>query len=329
MLPFGIATFYRFATLPNAAELRAPMRRLCEQFGIKGTLLLAAEGVNGTIAGEHKALAAVMAGIRDMTGLNDLQVRTAYAETMPFFRLKVRLRTEIVTIGDTTVDPRARTGTLVEPSDWNALIRDPDVLLIDVRNAFEVAAGTFQGARDPKTRSFSEFPAFVRNQLASLGDRKVAMFCTGGIRCEKASSLMLGEGFTDVVQLKGGILAYLEQIPPAESLWRGGCFVFDGRIGVTHGLTPADLTSCFGCRNPLSVADRESPAFEEGVSCPYCAGALSERHKASARERHRQVRLADRRGRSHLGADAQPTKPLGSILNGQSRVSKLRDDRLL
>lgn len=314
MLPFEIASFYQFATLPQAAELRAPMRRLCEEHRIKGTVLLATEGVNGTIAGEPEALAAAMAGIRDMTGLSDLPVKTSYAETMPFLRLKVRLKAEIVTIGDTTVDPKARTGTLVEPSDWNALIGDPDVLLIDVRNAFEVAAGTFQGATDPKTRSFSDFPAFVRDRLAPFRHRKVAMFCTGGIRCEKASSLMLRDGFTDMVQLKGGILAYLEQIPRAESLWRGGCFVFDGRIGVTHGLAPADLTSCFGCRHPLSAADRESPAFEEGVSCPHCAGALSESHKTSARERHRQVTLADRRGLSHLGADAQSGRLPGTTV---------------
>lgn len=303
---FEIASFYKFTPLPDPDALRGRLKHGCQLNGKKGTVLLATEGVNGTIAGEPEALANAMAGIREMTGLSDLPVKTSYADTMPFIRLKVRVRNEIVTIGDSTVNPGAQTGTLVEPSEWNTLISDPDVLLIDVRNAFEVAAGSFQGAMDPKTRSFSDFPDFVRDRLTPFRRHRVAMFCTGGIRCEKASSLLLREGFTDVAQLKGGILAYLEQIPSAESLWRGGCFVFDGRIGVAHGLAPADLTSCFGCRHPLSAADHESPAFEEGVSCPHCAEELSETRKASARERHRQVRLADRRGLSHLGTDAQP-----------------------
>lgn len=311
MPPYEIATFYQFVALPHAADIQTPMQRLCERHGIRGTVLLATEGVNGTIAGEPDAVADAVAGIIRMTGLSALSVRRSYAETMPFLRVKVRVRNEIVTIGDATVDPQERTGRPVEPSEWNALISDPDVLVIDVRNAFEVAAGSFRGATDPKTRAFSDFPAFVRDRLARFRHRRVAMFCTGGIRCEKASSFMLREGFTDVAQLKGGILSDLEQVPPAESLWQGGCFVFDGRIGVSHGLAPADLTSCFACRHPLSAIDRESPAFENGVSCPHCAGTLSASRKASARERHRQVMLADRRGLSHLGAAAQPGKPAG------------------
>ncbi len=215
--------------------------------------------------------------------------RRSTAETAPFKRLKVRIKKEVVTIGDPSVDPRRRVGTYVEPGDWNALIADPDVLVIDTRNAFEVAFGTFEGAVDPGIARFGDFPAFVRKSLDPQRHRKVAMFCTGGIRCEKASSFMLDAGFEEVLHLKGGILAYLDAIDPAQSQWRGGCFVFDERVALGHGLEPLPIRNCLSCDAPLDDAARAAPGYEEGVSCPRCVDRLSERQKASARERQRQV----------------------------------------
>ena len=304
-MPFEIAAFYRFKPLSDAAALRAPLQALCDQHGIRGTLLVAPEGINGTLAGQPEALAATLQGIRDLTGIPEFRISTSFAETLPFLRLKVRLKTEIVTLGDRSVDPNAATGIEIEAKDWNALISDPDVIVVDTRNAFEVATGSFVGAIDPETASFGNFPDFVQSELAPHRGKKIAMFCTGGIRCEKASSLLLREGFDRVYQLKGGILAYLEQIPERDSLWQGSCFVFDGRVAVGHGLVPADVASCHGCRHPLTPGDRASADYEEGVSCPHCAALLTPAQKASARERHRQVGIAAARGAEHLGTAAQ------------------------
>ncbi|MDQ0391822.1 oxygen-dependent tRNA uridine(34) hydroxylase TrhO [Labrys monachus] len=306
-----IAAFYHFARLPHFAALRQPLAQLCCSLGIKGIVLLAPEGINGTVAGSPAAMAAFHPKLRAITGLPDIGHKTSFAEAMPFLRMKVRLKEEIVTLGDPSVDPIERVGTYVEPRDWNALISDPDVLVIDTRNDFEVRIGSFQGAVDPKTRSFGEFPAYVRDHLDPARHRKVAMFCTGGIRCEKATSLMLREGFEEVYHLKGGVLRYLEEIPPTESLWQGACFVFDQRVAVGHGLAVEDFALCHGCLSPLSADDRRSPDYEEGVSCPWCAQALTPERKASARERHRQVVLARARGDTHLGprAETENTTP--------------------
>ena len=305
---FEIAAFYKFLPLPGFKALRGALQACCDQEGIKGILLLAPEGINGTLAGPPERLAAALDCIRALAGTGDLSIKTSHADTLPFLRMKVRLKAEIVTMGDPGVEPHRRTGTEVEPEDWNELISDPDITVIDVRNGFEVAIGSFAGAIDPGTTSFSDFPAFVRSRLDPARHRRIAMFCTGGIRCEKASSLMLGEGFETVFQLKGGILSYLERVPRDESLWDGACFVFDGRVAVGHGLAVADVSTCFGCRNPLTAGDRASPTFEDGVSCPHCEGLLSTEQKASARERHRQVCLAAEHGRDHLGTDAQPPR---------------------
>jgi len=232
---FDVIAFYKFVDLPHFAELRTPLLSLCRDHDIRGTILLAREGINGTIAGVPENLAAARAGIRAFPAFHDLEAKRSFTHTMPFRRMKVRLKKEIVTLGVSGVDTKLRTGQYVAPRDWNALLADPEVLVIDTRNGFEVAAGSFEGAIDPQTRRFGDFPDFVRTRLAAEKHRKIAMFCTGGIRCEKASSFMLGQGLSQVYQLQGGILKYLEDIPADESLWRGACFVFDERVGLTQG----------------------------------------------------------------------------------------------
>jgi UPF0176 protein len=234
--PIAVSAFYKFVPLAEPTALRAPLLATARQHGIRGTILLAPEGINGTIAGTPDDLSAMMRHIRSLPPLHDLESKESHAEDMPFGRMKVRLKKEIVTMGVAGIDPAASTGHYVAPQDWNALISDPEVLVIDTRNSFEVAAGSFKGAIDPGTRSFGEFPAFVERALKGQQHRKIAMFCTGGIRCEKATSFLRARGFEEVHHLKGGILKYLETIPPEESLWQGSCFVFDGREGVTHGL---------------------------------------------------------------------------------------------
>ncbi len=236
-MSFRVSTFYKFVNLTDLQAYRDPLRLLCASHGIRGTILLAPEGINGTIAGEAAAVAEVIAAIRNYDVFSNLESKESLADEMPFSRLKVRMKKEIATLGVRGLDPAHRTGTYVIPEDWNALISEPDILVIDTRNSFEVAAGTFHNAIDPGTERFGEFPAFVRERLNGDKKRKIAMFCTGGIRCEKATSYLLSEGFEQVYHLKGGILKYLEAIAPAQSLWRGSCFVFDGRAGIGHGLT--------------------------------------------------------------------------------------------
>ena len=300
--PFAVAAFYHFGSLPQYRDLQAPLRDTCARLGVRGIALLAAEGVNGTMAGTRAAMEEVLETLRRLTGFNTIDHKWSQAREMPFLRLKVRLKKEIVTLGVDGVDPNKQVGTYVAPEDWNAVISDPDVIVIDTRNHEEVRIGSFAGAIDPLTRSFSEFPDYVKNNLDPAKHKKVAMFCTGGIRCEKASSYMLQEGFSEVFHLKGGILNYLEKIPASESLWQGECFVFDRRIALGHGLVEAaDLVLCGGCRAPLSDSERCSADYEEGVCCPYCAPLMTAERKQSARERHRQMRLAEARGGTHLG----------------------------
>ena len=301
-----IAALYRFARIPAPEALLGALREACAREGIKGTLLVAREGINGTIAAAPASLARALDAITAITGLKDLEIKFSSAAEMPFLRLKVRLKREIVTIGDDSVDPLLAAGTYVAARDWNALISDPEVVLIDVRNDYEHRIGTFMGAIDPETTSFRAFPAYVRENLAADKSRKIAMFCTGGIRCEKASAFMLQEGFTEVYHLQGGILRYLEDIPAEESRWQGGCFVFDERVAVGHALVPdPTFTLCHGCRQPLSAEDCAHPDHEDGVACRHCAPTMSEARRASARERHRQMALANTRGEVHLGPDAR------------------------
>jgi UPF0176 protein len=299
---FDVAAFYHFGRLPQYRDLQAPLTDLFESHGVMGICLLAEEGINGTLAGRPEVMPMIINEIKALTGFADLDYKMSYAETMPFLRLKVRLKKEIVTLGVPSVDPTQVVGTYVEPEDWNALISQPDIVLIDTRNMDEVRIGTFEGAIDPQTKSFSQFPDYVKTKLDPAKHPRIAMFCTGGIRCEKASNYMLQEGFSEVYHLKGGILKYLERIPPEESKWHGDCFVFDRRVAVGHGLKVADhLHLCAGCRAPLDEDDRRSNAYEEGVCCPHCIGILTPEQKASARERHKQMLLAERRGTSHLG----------------------------
>ena len=301
-----IAALYRFARISQPDALRTLLEQICERAGVKGMLLVAREGINGTIAGTEDDLDKAVTAIRAITGLDDLEIKFSFARTMPFLRMKVKLKREIVTIGDDSVDPLLAAGTYVEAKDWNALMDKPDVVLIDVRNDYEYRIGTFEGAIDPSTASFRQFPDFVRRQLDDAKGRPVAMFCTGGIRCEKASAFLLQQGFAEVYQLKGGILKYLEEVPQIESRWNGACFVFDERVAVGHGLAPDhryDL--CHGCRRPLTEADRARPEYEDGISCHQCIDEMLPGQRASARERHRQMQLARARGEAHIGPDAQ------------------------
>ena len=304
--PVRVAALYRFARFADPAAIKGPLEDLCRARGVKGTLLLAGEGINGTIAGRQDALDAVIAQIRALPGCAGLEVKWSDAPATPFHRMKVRLKREIVTMGIDGPDPSASAGTYVAPEDWNALIADSATIVIDTRNDYEVAVGTFERAIDPETASFRDFPAWFREHRAALLDGRnaprVAMFCTGGIRCEKATAFLRAEGVEDVFHLQGGILKYLETIPEAESLWRGECFVFDQSVAVGHGLAQGSLTLCHACRMPVSAANRASPLHEEGVSCPACHAQRTDDQRASARERHRQETLAAARGQAHVGA---------------------------
>lgn len=296
-----VAAFYLFARLPDFAAIRAPLLAMCRAHGVKGSILLAPEGINGTIAGTRDGIDAVLAHLRALPGCAALEHKESPAATMPFGKMKVRLKREIVTMGQPDVDPCTGTGHYVAPADWNALISAPDVVVIDTRNDYEVRIGTFHGAINPETAAFGEFPEWWHANKDRFADKRVAMFCTGGIRCEKSTNYLLGQGVTEVFHLKGGILKYLEEVAEAESLWQGECFVFDDRVSVGHGLKPGDLTSCGACRHPLTDADRADPTYERGVACPNCAGTRSTEDRARYRERQRQMDLAVARGTQHLG----------------------------
>jgi UPF0176 protein len=308
-----VAALYRFATFEDCASLRAPLQAACDRAGVRGTLLLAPEGINGTIAGPSGGVEDVLDHIRGLPGCADLDVKEAQAESMPFHRMKVRLKREIVTLGEPGVDPVRDAGIYVEPQDWNALIAEPGVIVIDTRNAYEVKIGSFAGAVDPGTVSFGEFPAWFRaNRAALLGEAspdvappkvapKIAMFCTGGIRCEKATAFLKAEGVEQVHHLKGGILRYLETVPADESLWQGECFVFDQRVAVGQGLAPGTHALCHACRMPVSPDEQASPLFEPGVRCPSCHGARAADQRARYAERQRQMEIAGARGQSHIG----------------------------
>jgi UPF0176 protein len=298
-----VAALYRFARFPDPAALREPLLRLCEEQGIRGTLLLAREGINGTIAGAPAAIDRVLAHLRALPDCADLEVKFSSADVMPFYRMKVRLKREIVTMGMPDIDPLTGVGHYVAPTDWNALIEQPGTIVIDTRNDYEVKVGTFAGAIDPETASFSDFPAWFethREEIAAAP--RVAMFCTGGIRCEKATALLRAEGIEQVYHLQGGILKYLEDVPAEDSRWQGECFVFDERVAVGHGLAPGTHDLCRACRMPVSPADRASPLYQEGISCPACHATRDDTQRAGYAERHRQAKLAAARGEAHVGA---------------------------
>ena len=304
---FHIAALYHFARFPDPAALKPALEAVCREGGVKGTLLLAPEGINGTIAGPRAGIDAVTSHIRALPGCADLEWKEATSEKPPFGKLKVRLKKEIVTMGQPDVDPRARVGHYVDPADWNALIAAPDVALIDTRNDYEVAIGTFRGAVDPATKAFGEFPAWWEANKDRFAGKRIAMFCTGGIRCEKSTNYLLGQGVEDVYHLKGGILKYLEETPPEASAWQGDCFVFDNRVSVGHGLVPGPHLLCHGCRRPLLPEDTSRAEYEAGVSCHHCINETSEADKARFRERQKQIALARARGEPHPLADGSHT----------------------
>ena len=299
------AALYKFVALPDYVSLQAPIYAACEAHQIKGTILLAAEGINGTIAGLPENIHKVLHFLRTDAAFEgkfaNLEHKESFADEHPFYRMKVKLKKEIVTMGVPSVNPNNTVGTYVKPEDWNALISDPDVILLDTRNDYEVHIGTFKGAVDPKTTTFREFPKYVANNLDKTKHKKVAMFCTGGIRCEKASSYMLEQGFDAVYHLQGGILKYLETVPEAESLWQGECFVFDQRVAVKHGLEVGEYDQCYACRMPLSPSELQSSQYTPGISCPHCYDKTSEEKRAALTERQKQVILANQRGETHIG----------------------------
>lgn len=304
------AALYKFVSFPDFETLREPLLAICEANEITGTLLLAEEGINGTIAGFEDNIRRVLHFLRNdpifKGRLTDLEHKESWTDKKPFYRLKVRLKKEIVTLGVPEVKPSEMAGTYVKPQDWNALISDPDVILIDTRNDYEVGIGSFKGAINPKTRSFSELPDWVKKEAGLRAKPKVAMFCTGGIRCEKSTAYMRSQGFEEVYHLQGGILKYLETVPEEKSMWEGECFVFDERVSVGHGLKPGNYEFCRACRHPLSPEERQSPLFEQGISCPHCHGKVSEEKKRALAERQHQIELAQKRKQVHVGAKFHP-----------------------
>ena len=299
-----VAALYRFASFAEPEVLQPQIAEWCAEHGLKGTILMATEGINGTVAGSAAGIDAVVALLRTLPDCADLDVKHSHAVEMPFYRMKVRVKKEIVTMGIDGIDPTQQVGNYVQPEDWNALISDPDTILIDTRNDYEVAIGTFEGAIDPKTKSFTEFPQWFREHRDELAKDKTkfAMFCTGGIRCEKSTAFLKAEGIDDVYHLKGGILRYLENIPEAKSKWQGECFVFDERVSVKHGLELGEMELCHACRDPISQADKASAHFIEGVSCPACFAERSADDRARFAERQKQIALAKKRGKQHIGA---------------------------
>ena len=297
-----VAALYKFVDLPDFADLQGPLLACCENNGLLGTLLLAPEGLNGTVAGPPDGIAALLAFLRADPRFADLAPKESFAETPPFYRMKVKLKKEIVTMGVPDIDPKTEAGTYVRAEDWNALISDPNVVLVDTRNDYEVEIGTFDGAVDPNITSFRDFPSWAEENLDPAKTPKVAMFCTGGIRCEKSTSLLRRRGFQEVYHLEGGILKYLEDVPEDQSLWRGECYVFDQRVALRHGLELGTYDLCHACRRPISDADKTSEHYEAGVSCPKCVDDFTPEERRAFAEREHQMRLAEARGERHLGA---------------------------
>ena len=298
---FLVAAFYRFVALPDFHEIRISLQQTCESLDLLGSILLAEEGINGTISGKEANVRALFEALSSDVRLAKLPFKESWAEKPPFHRMKVRLKKEIVSLGVEGVDPGRVVGDYVKPEDWNELISREDVRLIDTRNHYEHNLGTFEQAEDPETATFRDFPEWARANLSKDKDRHIAMFCTGGIRCEKATSYLLELGFENVYHLDGGILNYLEKTEPEESLWRGDCFVFDNRVTVKHDLAEGDFEVCPACRMPLTAEDRESPLFEMHVSCPRCHHKLTEAKRKGLLERSRQIKLAAARGERHIG----------------------------
>lgn len=304
---FVVAAMYKFVALPDYSSLREPLLDFCHSENIKGTLLLAEEGINGTVAGSREAIDALLEYLKRDVRFTDIDHKESFDQEQPFYRMKVKLKKEIVTMGVDAIDPNKIVGTYVEAKDWNALISDPDVVLIDTRNQYEYDIGTFEGAVNPETDTFRAFPEYVKNNLDTNKNKKVVMFCTGGIRCEKSTAYLKEQGFDEVFHLKGGILKYLEEVPKQETKWQGECFVFDNRVAVTHGLEKGTFDLCHGCRYPINEEDKSSEYFIEGVMCSRCHDTLSESQIERFKERQKQIRLAKERGETHIGG-AEPNR---------------------
>jgi len=307
MMPEQYVTcaMYKFVALPHFASLRAPLLEAMTSNQIFGTLLLAAEGINGTVSGTREGIDNLLHWINQQPGLENIDSKESYDDKIPFYRTKVKLKKEIVTMGVEGIDPKRTVGTYVKPEDWNDLISDPDVVLVDTRNDYEVQVGTFKNAIDPKTTSFREFPEWSKNNLDAEKNKKVAMFCTGGIRCEKSTAFLKEQGFEEVYHLQGGILKYLEKVPENESLWQGECFVFDNRVTVDHNLNSGSYDQCHACRMPITEHEKTLDSYIEGVSCLHCHNKVSEQQLKRFAQRQKQVKLAKARGESHIGAAAQ------------------------
>ena len=299
-----ICALYKFTRLDDFEEIQDPLKIFLESLNIRGTLLLAKEGVNGTISGDNDSIMKSLDYLQKDERLVGLEYKFSYSEKPPFKRLKVKLKKEIVTLGVSNIDPIFSSGTYVKPADWNELINDPDVVLIDTRNNYEFEIGSFKGSINPNTETFREFPAYTKNNLEKYRDKKIAMFCTGGIRCEKSTAYLKSKGFENVFHLQGGILKYLEEIKEDESLWEGECFVFDDRVAVKHNLELGKYDQCHACRFPITDEDKEHPHYEKGASCPRCYGTKNSSQVSRYREREKQVQLAKSRGESHIGDDA-------------------------
>ncbi|WP_076536160.1 rhodanese-related sulfurtransferase [Shewanella sp. UCD-KL21] len=300
-----VCALYKFVALPHFESIKAPLLAHMEQQEIKGTLLLASEGINGTVAGTQQSIDSLLAWLASQDGLNEIVYKLSFDDNMPFYRTKVKLKKEIVTMGIEGIDPREVVGTYVKPKDWNKLISDPDVLLVDTRNDYEVQIGTFKNAVNPVTETFREFPQYVKENLDPAKHKKVAMFCTGGIRCEKSTAYLKEQGFDEVYHLEGGILKYLEEVKQEQSLWQGECFVFDNRVAVNHDLDKGIYDQCNACRMPITQEEMQTKAFVQGVSCPHCIDKISDEQRQRFIERERQVQLAKQRGEAHIGSDVK------------------------
>jgi len=323
-----VSALYHFVKLEDYQELRKPLYDFMIEHEIRGTILLAEEGVNGTVAGSQDSITKLHAWLRSDKRLNDLRTKESYDESMPFYRTRVKLKKEIVTMGVQGIDPNQIVGTYVKPEDWNTLISDPDVALVDTRNDYEVAIGTFKNAVNPETETFRQFPDYVKTNMNPGKQKKVAMFCTGGIRCEKSTAYLKEQGFEEVYHLQGGILKYLETIPEEESLWEGECFVFDNRVSVNHQLEKGSYDQCHACRLPITDDDKKSDKYIHGVSCPSCYDKKSEQQRKRFAERERQMQLAKTRGEEHLGSDvnaiSMKRKHDKDVQREKNRLSSLR-----
>tara|TARA_B110000503_G_scaffold33877_1_gene55025 strand:- start:1660 stop:2649 length:990 start_codon:yes stop_codon:yes gene_type:complete len=302
-----VCALYKFVTLEKFHDLRQPLLKVMEYNNIRGTLLLASEGINGTVASNRKGIDALMTWFEKDGRLGNIVTKESFEASNPFYRTKVKLKKEIVTMGVEGIDPKQVVGTYIKPKDWNALISDPDVTVVDTRNDYEVKVGTFEGALNPNTTSFREFPQYVSDHLDPKTNKKVAMFCTGGIRCEKSTAYLKEQGFDEVYHLQGGILKYLEEVPEAETMWQGECFVFDNRVTVNHQLEKGHYDQCHACRLPITKAEQSSEKYLEGISCPHCFDKHTPEQRQRFEERQHQMELAQERGEAHLGADAVDT----------------------